>query len=113
MATTGMLTNNALTVKRWAERGFIDMYKRHYFGRMFETGTIFQAEELNGTKGDEITYDFTGILTGIGTGEGGTMVGNEEALDLSSYTMKTNVFRHAVNNPNDDTIEQVRTHVPF
>ena len=113
MATTGMLTGNPLTVKRWADKGFIDMYKAHKFGHMFNVGSIFQAEELTGTKGDEITYDFTGILTGIGTGEGGTMVGNEEALNLSNYTMKTNVFRHAVNNPNDDTIEQARTKVPF
>lgn len=114
MSTTGMLTGNALTVKLWAAKGFVDMYKKTAFGRMNRMGTIMQADELIGAKrGDQVTFDFTGILTGIGTGEGGTLVGNEEALNLNSYAMVVNVFRHAVNNPNDDSIEQQRTNVPF
>lgn len=114
MATTGMLTGNALTVKLWSKLGFIDMYKNTAFGRMARRGTIMRAEELDRAEaGDDVTFNFTGILTGTGTGEGGTLEGNEEALDLQSFSMKYNVFRHAVASPNDDTIEQARTLVRF
>lgn len=114
MAKTSMLTTNALTMQWWAKKGFIDIYKKAQFGRMFDRGSIFRAEELDrAKKGDEVTFSFNGILTGIGIGEGGTLTGNEEKLDLQSHTMKWNVFRHAVCSPNEDTIEQVRTNVDF
>jgi hypothetical protein len=114
MATTGMLTGNALTVKLWSKMGFVDMYKNTAFGRMARRGTIMRAEELDRAEaGDDVTFNFTGILTGTGIGEGGTLVGNEEALDLQSFSMQYNVFRHAVASPNDDTIEQARTLVRF
>jgi len=41
------------------------------------------------------------------------LVGNEESLDLQSFAMSYNVFRHAISSPNDDTIEQARTNVKF
>jgi len=114
MATTGMLTGNALTVKLWAKLGYVDMYKNTAFGRMARRGTIMRAKELDRAEaGDDVTFNFTGILTGVGTGEGGTLTGNEEALDLQSFSMQYNVFRHAVASPNDDTIEQARTLVRF
>lgn len=114
MAETSMLTGNALTVKLWSAKGFVDMYKSTAFGHMFRRGTIMRAEELdNATAGDDVTFNFTGILTGEGTLEGGTLVGNEEALDLQAFSMKLNVLRHAVASPNDETIEQARTLVPF
>ncbi len=114
MATTGMLTGNALTVKLWSKLGFVDMYKGTAFGRMARRGTIMRAEELDRAEaGDDVTFSFTGILTGTGVGEGATLVGNEEALNLQSFSMQYNVFRHAVASPNDDTIEQARTNVRF
>lgn len=114
MSQTSMLTGNALTVKLWAKLGFVDMMKNTCFGRMVRRGTIMRAEELDrAVAGDEVTFNFAGILTGIGTGEGGTLTGNEEALDLQSYSMKYNVFRHAVASPNENTIEQARTMVNF
>jgi len=114
MAETEMLTGNALTVKLWSKKGFVDMYKNTAFGRMVRRGTIMKAQELNDAKaGDDVTFSFTGILTGTGIGEGGTLVGNEEALDLQSDSMVYNEFRHAVSSPNTDTIEQSRTLVPF
>lgn len=114
MATTGMLTGNALTVKLWSKLGFVDMYKNTAFGRMAQRGTIMRAEELDRAEaGDDVTFNFTGILTGTGVGEGATLEGNEEALDLQSFSMQYNVFRHAVASPNDDTIEQARTLVRF
>lgn len=114
MSTTSMLTGNALTVKLWSKLGFVDMYKKTAFGRMSRRGTIMRAEELDRAEaGDEVTFNFTGILTGTGIGEGSTLDGNEEALDLQSFTMQYNVFRHAVASPNDETIEQSRTLVKF
>lgn len=114
MSVTQMTSANALTVKLWALEDFIEGYKSSVFGRAAKRGTIMRAAELDNAKaGDTITFSFTGILTGIGIGEGGTLENNEEALDLQSYTMNWNVYRHAVANPNDDTIEQVRTLVPF
>jgi len=117
MATTGMLASNALTIKKWAKQGWVDMYKKTAFGRMMSRGSIYYCPEFEtGNKygaGDRVTISFNGILTGIGTGEGGTSVGNEEALNLSNDSLLINVFRHAVNNPNTDTIEQYRTNVFF
>lgn len=114
MAVTSMLTGNALTVKLWSKLGFVDMYKSSAFGRMYRRGTIMRAEELDRAEaGDDVTFNFTGILTGTGIGEGGTLTGNEEALDLQAFSMQYNVFRHAVASPNDDTIEQARTLVRF
>ena len=114
MAVTSMLTTNDLTVKLWSMEGFVDMYKNTAFGHMARRGTLMRAEELdNARAGDELTFNFTGILTGTGQTEGGTLTGNEEALDLQAFTMRYNVVRHAVLSPNDDTIEQTRTVVPF
>ena len=114
MANTGMLTGNALTVKLWALQGFIDMYKKTVFGRLVRRGTIMRAEELDRAQaGDSVTFAFTGILSGIGLGEGGTLSGNEESLNNQSFSMVWNVFRHAVASPNDDTIEQQRTRIRF
>lgn len=114
MSITQMLTSNPLTVKLWSIEGFVDMYKNTAFGHMMRRGTLMRAEELdNATAGDDVTFNFTGILTGQGTVEGGTLVGNEEALDLQAFSMKLNVIRHAVASPNDETIEQARTLVPF
>lgn len=114
MATTSMLTTDANTRKLWSMRGFVDMYKTTWFGHMASRGSIFQSDELSrAQKGDNVTFNFTGILTGVGGGEGFTQEGNEEALDLHSDNININVVRHAVNNPNVDTIEQQRTLIDF
>lgn len=114
MATTNMLTGNALTVKLWGLKGFTDTLKNTAFGRMAQRGTIMRASELDNSRaGDEITFAFTGLLTGLGQTEGGTLTGNEEALDNQSFKMAFNVARHAVASPNDQTIEQTRTLIPF
>lgn len=114
MATTTMLTGNANTVKLWSKKGFLDIYKSTAFGRMASRGTIMRAEELDRAEaGDNVTFNFTGILTGLGSGEGTTLEGNEEALDNQAFSMSYNVVRHAVANPNDDTIEQSRTLIRF
>jgi hypothetical protein len=114
MANTPMPTDSALAVKKWEMLGFIDMYKNTAFGLMASRGSLMRAEELdNARAGDETTFNYTGILTGLGTLEGGTLTGNEEALDNQAFSMVYNVVRHAVSNPNEDTIEQARANFSF
>lgn len=115
MSSTGMASTNALTVKLWATEDWVNMGQKTAFGHLFERGGVFYANEFEGSKsrGDTITYDYTNKLTGIPVGEGGTLDGNEEALDLGSFSMVINVTRIGVLNPNDDTIEQQRTLVDF
>jgi len=115
MASTGMTSTNSLTLKLWATQDWVNMGQRTAFGHMFKRGSIFYAEEFLGQKarGDQITYDYTNKLTGIPVGEGGTLDGNEEALNLGYFSMSINVTRIGVLNPNDDTIEQQRTLVDF
>jgi len=115
MSSTGMLSSNALTLKLWATEDWTNPGQRVAFGHLFKRGSIYYAEEFLGQKarGDQITYDYTNKLTGIPVGEGGTLDGNEEALNLGYFTMAINVTRIGVLNPNDDTIEQQRTLVDF
>lgn len=115
MASTSMTSTNSLTLKLWATEDWVNMGQRTAFGHLFSRGSIFYAEEFLGQKarGDQITYDYTNKLTGIPVGEGGTLDGNEEALNLGYFSMAINVTRIGVLNPNDDTIEQQRTLVDF
>lgn len=115
MASTTMASSNALTLKLWATEDWVNPGQRVAFGHLFKRGSVFYAEEFLGQKarGDNITYDYTNKLTGIPVGEGGTLDGNEEALNLGYFSMAINVTRIGVLNPNDDTIEQQRTLVDF
>lgn len=115
MASTSMLTVNALTVKKWAMTDWLNPGPYNAFGHMVERGAIYYADELTGSKarGDQITFSYVNKLTGIPIGEGGTLDGNEEALNLGSFSIAINVTRVGVLNPNSDTIEQQRTLVDF
>lgn len=115
MSSTSMTSTNALTLKVWATEDWVNPGQRCVYGHLFSRGAVFYAEEFLGQKarGDQITYDYTNKLTGIPVGEGGTLDGNEEALNLGYFSMAINVTRIGVLNPNDDTIEQQRTLVNF
>lgn len=115
MSSTGMLTGNDLTLKLWAKKGWLNMGMQSAFGYAAQNGMIHFADDLVGqnARGDQITYSYINKLTGIPVGEGGTLDGNEEALDLGSYKIAINTTRVGVLNPNDDTIEQQRTNVNF
>ena len=115
MSTTSMTSANALTLKLWATEDWVNPGQQWVFGHLFSRGAVFYAENFLGkeARGDTITYDYTNKLTGIPVGEGGTLDGNEEALNLGYFSMAMNVTRIGVLNPNDDTIEQQRTLVDF
>ena len=115
MSTTGMLTGNALTVKLWAKKSWVDAMQQAALGHMFNRGSIHFPDELMGkdAKGDSITFAHIGKLTANPIGEGGTMDGGEEALDFKSHAMVMNKSRFAVLNPASDSIEQQRTLINF
>ena len=115
MSSTTMTSANALTRKLWATEDWVNPGQQVAFGHLFSRGAVFFVEDFLGNKarGDNVTFDYTNKLTGIPVGEGGTLDGNEEALDIGNYSMSMNVTRIGVLNPNDDTIEQQRTLVDF
>lgn len=115
MSSTTMTSANLLTRKLWATEDWVNPGQQVAFGHLYSRGAVFYVEDFLGDKarGDNVTFDYTNKLTGIPVGEGGTLDGNEEALDLGSYSMAMNVTRIGVLNPNDDTIEQQRTLVDF
>lgn len=98
MASTPMLTADALTVKRWEYTGWINVGQQTALGRMFDRGAVYFPEEFLGkdSKGDNLTYDYIGKMTGHPIGEGGTLDGNEKSLDLGSFSMSMNESRDAV-----------------
>lgn len=116
MASTQMLTGNALTVKLWEKQAWVQAMQRTALGHMFNRGCVYFPEKLmgkNSVPGDNITFPYIGKLTGIPIGEGGTADGNEEALNTQSFNMSINVSRIPVLNPNTDTIEQQRSVIEF
>lgn len=115
MASTQMTTSNALAVKLWEKKTWLQAMQRACLGHLFNRGAVYFPEELLGekAKGDQITFAYAGKLTNVPVGEGGTLDGNEEALDLTNHSMAMNVSRLGVLNPNDDTIETQRTKVDF
>lgn len=115
MSATQMTTSNALAVKLWEKKTWLQAMQRSSLGHLFNRGSVYFPEELLGgkAKGDQVTFAYAGKLVNIPIGEGGTLDGNEEQLDLTSHSMAMNVSRIGVLNPNDDTIEAQRTKVDF
>lgn len=117
MSVTPMNRGDALNVELWSKSNtlaFYEMMKRFQFGHMAGRGILQRADELDRAEaGDKITIEQIGRLTGQGTGEGGTLEGNEEALDQQAFTMVFNVFRHAVAYYAKSTVEQMRTYVKY
>lgn len=98
MSSTQMLTTNALTVKRWEMTGWLNVGQQTALGRMFDKGAVYFPDEFLGkdSKGDTLTYDYIGKMTGNPIGEGGTLDGNEKSLNLGSFSMAMNESRDAV-----------------
>lgn len=107
-----MLTDNALTVKLWEMKAWTQASRMSYFGKMVADGAVYMPEEFKGrdVKGDSVTFSYAGKMTGVPRGEGGTLDGNEQALDLQSHSMVVNESRDAILIPNSG-IEPQRTKV--
>ena len=115
MAITPMNRGDILNVELWSSQlRFVEMMKRFQFGHMAARDILVRAEELDRAEaGDKITVQQIGRLTGQGIGEGGTLEGNEEALDLQGFTMVFNTFRHAVAYYGKSTSQGSRSLVRF
>lgn len=116
MATTVMTSANDSTVKKWEKTTWVEAYQQSYVGLLAETDSIFDASssfKSDNGRGDNITFDYIGKLTGNPLGEGSTAFGNEEALDINSHNMSINLTRIPVSNPNSGSIEQQRTNIDF
>lgn len=118
MSSTQMTTSNALAVKLFEKKTWLQMMQKSCLGHLFNRGVVYFPEELKtgnaqDARGDATTFPYVSKLTAVPLGEGGTLDGNEEALDLNSHQMVMNVSRMGVLNPNTDTIEQRRTKVNF
>lgn len=115
MSFTTMSSTNSLAVKRWEMETWLQSQRTTTFGYLAQRGCIFYPQEFKGTNkvGDSVTFAYAGSLIKVPVGEGGTLDGNEESLDLKSHAMVVNVSRIGVLNPNVDTIEQQRTYVKF
>ena len=106
----------ALRPRIWAKESWRQITFESPLGHFLNSGVIYRPSEFEGSdrKGQELIYGYTGILTGAGVGRGGTMVGNEKALDIGNFSMKYDIVRQAVNNPNEeDTIEAAETDYEF
>lgn len=116
MATTTMTSANNSTVAKWEKKTWVEAYQQSAFGLIAQSGGIYDASAYfrndNG-RGDNLTFDYVGKLTGIPLGEGSTAFGNEEALDTGSHNMAINLTRIPVSNPNNGSIEQQRTNIQF
>ncbi len=114
MSSTSMLTSNNLAVKKWELETALQQYQYSAFGLLDKMGAVYIPTELGrGRVGDQVTFAYASKLTAVPVGEGGTLVGNSEALDLNSHSMVMNVSRMSVESPAEDTIEQARTNVNF
>jgi len=116
MSTTTMSASNSASIAKWEKKTWVEGYQVSAFGLLANSGAIFDASADfvgdNG-RGDNLTFDYVGKLTGNPLGEGSTAFGNEEALDIGTHNMAINLTRIPVSNPNTGSIEQQRTNVDF
>lgn len=98
MATTAYGVNDALAVKVWAKKLFVDALKQTYADKFMgkSSSSLIQVrDELSKSAGDRITVGLRMQLTGDGVQGDGDLEGNEEALTTYSDSVFINQLRHA------------------
>ena len=99
MADTSYLVNDALTVKVWAKKLFVDALKETYADRFMgktSSSLIHVRDELGKSAGDQITVGLRVQLTGDGKQGDDSLEGEEEALTTYHDAIVINQLRHAV-----------------
>lgn len=99
MATTSYGVNNALAVKAWSKKLFVDALKKTYFEKFMgktATSLIQIKDEVSKGPGDRITIGLRMQLSGDGVQGDGTLEGNEESLTTYSDNVYIDQLRHAV-----------------
>ena len=99
MAGTTFNESNALTVKVWAKKLFVEALKQTILDKVIGTGAdsaIVVKDELSKMAGDRIRYGLRMQLSGAGVQGDSTLEGNEEALTTYTDAVFIDQLRHAV-----------------
>lgn len=99
MGKTIFTTSNALTKKAFDEQLYRDTIVESCFSKFMSEGDkniIHVKNDLNGKKGDKVTFGIRMRLTGNGVTEGQILEGNEESLSTYSDDVILGRKRHAV-----------------
>lgn len=100
MASTSYGVNNALAVKAWAKKLFVETLKMTRYAQFKgSTGTeslISLKTEVQKGPGDRVRQGLRMQLTGAGIQGDATLEGNEEALTTYSDDVLIDQLRHAV-----------------
>lgn len=96
---TSLATGNALTVKQWEERAFMEwlsiLVMSKYMGTD-ENAVIQLVDKLTKTQGDAVTVPLIGALSGQGVSGDSTLEGNEEQLPTYSQQITIDQYRNAI-----------------
>ena len=99
MAATQFLTGNALAVKAWAKKLYVqaiyDSYASRFMGSS-ASSLIQVRDEIRKGPGDKVTVGLRMQLSGTGIAGDDTLEGNEEALITYSDAVLVDQLRHAV-----------------
>lgn len=99
MSMTEFGPNNALTVRLWAKRLFVETLRECFIDRFIGTSDknsiIQMRDELKKSAGDRITIGLRLQLLGTGVAGDATLEGNEEALSTYDDTVYIDQLRHA------------------
>ena len=99
MAGTTFNESNALTVKVWAKKLFVEALKQTILDKFIGTGAgsaIVVKDELSKMAGDRIRYGLRMQLSGAGVQGDSTLEGIEEALTTYTDAVFIDQLRHAV-----------------
>ena len=99
MADTSYGVNDALAVKVWGKKLFVDALKQTHADRFMGKGSdslIQVKSDLAKGPGDQITVGLRMQLSGDGVQGDSTLEGNEESLTTYSDAIVVNQLRHAV-----------------
>lgn len=110
MATTQFLTGNALTVKAWAKKLYVqaiyDTYASRFMGNTANS-LIQVRDEVRKGPGDKVTVGLRMQLSGTGVAGDDTLQGAEEALVTYSDAVTLDQLRHAVRSKGKMTEQRV------
>lgn len=91
--------NDALAVKIWAKKLFVEALKQTLLDKFIGTGNdaaIQVKDDLSKSSGDKLTYGLRMQLGGDGVIGDSTLEGNEEALTTYTDSIYIDQLRHAV-----------------
>ena len=90
----------ALVPKIWTKKVWHEGLKESFFDKFTAidgSNVVHKNKDLEGVKGDAVTFGLMMNLTGSGVeGNRATLAGNEEALNIYDFTVNTQLVRNAV-----------------